>query len=78
MALRYRAHLGASKNLIESYFSSLEEDRVLAKYSAMVMLAHVKTLLSQGVIPKERGESVLKALVEVVKSKGEAFVQVDL
>jgi len=73
MALRYRAHLGASKNLIESYFSSLEEDRVLAKYSAMVMLAHVKTLLSQGVIPKVRGESVSKALVEVVKSKGEAL-----
>jgi argininosuccinate lyase len=39
----------------------------------MVMLAHVKTLLSQGVILKECGESVLKALVEVVESKGEAL-----
>ena len=71
MVLRYRIYLGASKDLIESYFSSLEEDRILAKYSAMVMLAHVKTLLSQGVMPKEHGKDVLKALVEVVKSEGE-------
>lgn len=73
MALRYRAYLGGSKDFVERYFSSLEEDRDLARYVAEVMLVHVEALLNQGVVPRECGRRVSEALAEVVRSGGEAL-----
>jgi len=73
MTLRYRIYLGNSKDFIESYFSSLEGDKVLAKYAAAVMLAHVKALLNQGVMPKEYSKDILNALVEIVKTEGDTL-----
>ncbi|MDK6029159.1 lyase family protein [Ignisphaera sp. 4213-co] len=71
MTLRYRIYIGQTKDFIESYFSSLETDKRLVKYITMVMMAHVKTLMNHGVIPKDHGEEILRKLKEVFQSNGE-------
>ena len=71
MTLRYRVFIGQTKDFIEKYFSSLESDKRIAKYVVMVMLAHVKTLVKQGIIPKDSGEEVIKILKDLAKSSGE-------
>jgi argininosuccinate lyase len=69
MTLRYRIYLGNSKDFIESYFSSLEEDKVLAKYAATVMLAHVKALVNQGILSKDLSKDVLATLIDIIKTE---------
>ncbi|MCS7111338.1 MAG: lyase family protein [Ignisphaera sp.] len=71
MTIRYRTFLGDSKNFIENYTTSLEFDRKLAKYAAMVMLAHVKALEGGGYIPKDYVQSIVNELVDVIKTDGE-------
>ena len=71
MALRYRIFIGQTKDSVEKYFSSLENDKRIAKYVIMVMLAHVKTLVKQGIIPKDHGEEVIRILKGLAKSSGE-------
>jgi argininosuccinate lyase len=73
MTLRYRIYLGNSKDFIESYFSSLEEDKVLAKYAATVMLAHVKALVNQGILSKDLSKDVLATLIDIIKTEGETL-----
>ncbi|MGC8752695.1 MAG: lyase family protein [Fervidicoccaceae archaeon] len=71
MSFRYRRYIGETKDYIEEYFSSLKDDKNLIKYITMVMIAHVKTLMKQRVIPKEHGEAILSKLMEVIRSDGE-------
>jgi argininosuccinate lyase len=71
--LRYRSFLGESKDFVEKFFSSLEEDKDFARYAAMVMLAHVKELIKRGIVSKEQGQGIVKALQEIVESNGETL-----
>lgn len=71
MTLRYRIFIGQTKDFVEKYFSSLENDRKIVKYIVMVMLAHVKTLMRQGIIPTSHGEEIVKILKDLAKSDGE-------
>ncbi|MEM1561349.1 MAG: lyase family protein [Ignisphaera sp.] len=71
MTIRYRAFLGDSKSFIEDYISSLDFDKRLTKYVAMVMLAHVKVLENSGHIPKEYVQDIAKELIDIVKTDGE-------
>lgn len=71
MTLRYRIFVGESKSFIEDYISSLDFDRKLVRYVAMVMLAHVRALESGGYISKAQSENILKELIDIIKTNGE-------
>ncbi|MEM0250381.1 MAG: lyase family protein [Desulfurococcaceae archaeon] len=62
---------GESKEVTDRYVSSLDFDKVLAKYVAMVMLAHVKELAKKGVVGVEPAKRVAKELVDIARSNGE-------
>jgi len=70
MTVRYRSFLGRAREDIERYVSSIEVDRSLAKYAAMVMLAHVENLRIQGLIPREGADKLASILKQVVLSSG--------
>ncbi len=71
MTLRYRVFIGGSKDFIESYISSLDIDRTIARYAASVLLAHLYALMRNGVVDKDSGREIAKELIDIIKSDGE-------
>ncbi len=64
MAL-YRRWIGGGSDVVSSYTSSIEDDAEIAEEVIAVMKAHVSHLVERGLVPREDGEAILKALEEV-------------
>lgn len=62
---------GGFKELTDKYVSSLEFDKLIAKYVAMVMLVHVEELVEKGVVDVELAKRIVQELVDIAKSGGE-------
>jgi len=58
---------------ILSYISSMEEDKELVEEVIESLIAHVKTLLCQGLVPQEKGERILKELQSLLKNPSVLF-----
>ncbi len=71
MTLRYRIFIGESKDFIENYISSLNTDRLFAKYAASVLLAHLYTLIKSGIVDRNSGKEIAKELIDIIKTDGE-------
>ncbi|ADM28539.1 Argininosuccinate lyase [Ignisphaera aggregans DSM 17230] len=71
MTLRYRVFIGESKDFIENYISSLNIDKLFAKYVASVLLAHLYTLMKSGIVDRDSGMEIAKELIDIIKTDGE-------
>ena len=70
----YRKNLlGDIDSEILSYISSMEEDRELVKEVIESLIAHVKALASQNLIPAEKGEKILKELENLLEDPSPLF-----
>ncbi|MEM2229901.1 MAG: lyase family protein, partial [Ignisphaera sp.] len=68
---RYKVFVGGvSKDSIDSYVSSIDFDRKLAKYVAMVMLAHLKNLVNSHLITIETAKKISYELIKIIETEG--------
>ena len=73
---RYKQIVGGRiHDLVESYVSSIDFDRNIAKYVAMVMLAHVKELARIGVMPTGAVKAIAQKLVGIINTDGESLYE---
>jgi len=75
LTLRYRAHIGASKEYIEKYISSLDIDRVLARHVVYTMIAHTLSLTENQVISGDIASQIIKELIDIAKTDGEKLYE---
>lgn len=68
---RYKYIVGGERSeLVESYVSSIDFDEKLAKYVAMVMLSHVKTLADKKLISADAANTIIRELVKIIETDG--------
>ncbi|MEM0489941.1 MAG: lyase family protein [Ignisphaera sp.] len=68
---RYKVLVGGvSKDSIDSYVSSIDFDKKLAKYVAMVMLAHLKNLVNSHLITIETAKKISYELIKIIETEG--------
>uniref|UniRef100_A0A7C2ZCM0 Fumarate lyase N-terminal domain-containing protein n=1 Tax=Ignisphaera aggregans TaxID=334771 RepID=A0A7C2ZCM0_9CREN len=69
---KYKKLIGAeSREAVDRYISSFEFDRALAKYIAMVLIAHVKQLARLGYVKKDTAKTLVRELTDIMNSDGE-------
>lgn len=69
---RYKFFVGGeSKEFTDRYTSSIEFDRIIVRYVAMVMLAHVKELARNKLIDVESAKKIVNELTDIIESSGE-------
>ncbi|GAB6101769.1 argininosuccinate lyase [Thermococcus atlanticus] len=70
----YRKNLLGEADLnILTYTSSMEEDKEIANEVIESLIAHVKALTAQGLIPAEKGHNILKELKKLLQTPSPLF-----
>jgi len=73
---RYKAIVGGKgDSLVDKYVSSMGFDEKIAKYAAMVMLAHAKGLTDKGLMPWESYEVIASELSRLAKGDGKGLYE---